>query len=183
MAPSAEQEKWDERYRTADRPAQAAQVLIDNLQRLPPTGTALDLACGLGGNALQLARQGLQVEAWDISPVAITKLSQQAGNLPIQGRIIDINIEPLPVAAFDVITVSYFLERRLAPALIEALRPNGLLFYQTYNQNQLGRGPSTPAWRLQPGELRQLFAALKICDYREEADVAMLVAQKTSSEQ
>jgi 2-polyprenyl-3-methyl-5-hydroxy-6-metoxy-1,4-benzoquinol methylase len=32
---------------------------------------ALDLACGLGANALVLAKQGLTTEAWDISAIFI----------------------------------------------------------------------------------------------------------------
>ena len=65
---SAEQDKWDRRYSDPANEARAAQVLSDNLHLLPTQGTALDLACGLGGNALLLARQGLTVEAWDLSP-------------------------------------------------------------------------------------------------------------------
>ena len=84
--------------------------------------------------------------------------------------------------------MSYFLERRLAPALIAALRPNGLLFYQTFNHIQLGRGPANPDYRLQDNELLRLFSPLAVRYYREDtltasdqdiADEAMLVAQKT----
>ncbi len=33
--------------------------------------------------------------------------------------------------SFDVIVVSHLLDRTLAPALVAALRPGGLLYYQT----------------------------------------------------
>jgi len=184
--PHADQSKWDNRYRDADSAPRAALVLSENLHLLPTQGKALDLACGLGGNALLLAQQGLEVEAWDISPVAIEKLTKQATGLSIQTKVVDITAESLPVGEFDVIVVSYFLDRRLAPAIIRALRPNGLLFYQTFNQRLLGRGPSNPAWRLQDKELLSLFAPLSLRYYREDsldeehalADEAMLVAQK-----
>ena len=42
----------------------AVQVLTENDFLLPITGTALDLACGLGGNAIFLAELGLAVTAW-----------------------------------------------------------------------------------------------------------------------
>ncbi len=185
-----DQDKWNKRYQQNSLEPRAARVLMDNLHLLPRQGSALDLACGLGGNALLLAERGLSVEAWDLSPVAIDKLTHQARDLPIQARTVDINVTSLPVNQFDVIVVSYFLERRLAPAIIDALRPNGLLFYQTFNQNQCGRGPTNPAWRLQDNELLRLFKPLSVRYYREEGmtgdaqairDEALLVAQKILS--
>ena len=50
-----DQARWDQRYRETSSEPQAARVLSDNLRLLPAAGTALDLACGLGGNALLLA--------------------------------------------------------------------------------------------------------------------------------
>lgn len=183
-----DQQKWDSRYRDTDRPPQAAQVLTDNLHLLPATGTVLDLACGLGGNALVLAQHGLDVDAWDISPVAIDQLATQARGLSLHPKTVDIQATSLSGRYYDVIVVSYFLDRSLAPAIIEALRPGGLLFYQTFNQQQCGRGPSRSAWRLQDNELLHLFAPLLVRYYREDglcadtglgiADEARLVAQK-----
>jgi 2-polyprenyl-3-methyl-5-hydroxy-6-metoxy-1,4-benzoquinol methylase len=47
-------------------------VLAENEHLLPPGGgRALDLACGLGGNAVFLARRGFEVDAVDISEVGI----------------------------------------------------------------------------------------------------------------
>lgn len=177
---SADQHKWDQRYRGTDAEPRAAAVLADNLHWLPKQGLALDLACGLGGNALLLAQRGLQVEAWDLSPVAIARLTERAAGLPLTAHVVDIHAGALGKARYDVITVSYFLDRGLAPAIIDALRPNGLLFYQTYTQTRLDRGPTNPAWRLYPNELPELFAPLNALLYREEpgSDVAMLIARK-----
>lgn len=185
-----DQTKWDRRYRESDGEPRAARVLRDNLHLLPAQGKALDLACGLGGNALLLAERGLAVQAWDISPVAIAKLAERAKGLSIEARVVDITAEALTVKRFDVIVVSYFLDRRLASAIIDALRPNGLLFYQTFNHIQLGRGPGKPAFRLEENELLRMFAPLAIRYYREDGmagdseqglrDEALLVAQKTA---
>ena len=175
-----DQAKWDKRYQDRDAEPRAASVLKENLHLLPKAGKALDLACGLGGNALLLAEQGLDVEAWDISPVAIDKLNQKAAGLTIHGKVIDITAESLAADSFDVIVISYFLDRDIVPAIIHALKPGGLLFYQTFNQNLLGRGPGNPGYRLQENELLRLFAPLVVRFYREEegSDEAILIAQK-----
>lgn len=176
--------KWDQRYREPDREPRPAKVLGDNLHLLPATGRALDLACGLGGNALLLAERGLTVEAWDSSQVAIEKLRARAAGCDLEARVVTVTPETLPANRFDVIVVSYFLERDLAPALIAALRPGGLLFYQTFNHIRLDRGPNNPAWRLEDNELLRLFAPLAVRYYREDGrggeipDEALLVAQK-----
>ena len=55
--------------------ATPSDAVKENVHLLPQTpGTALDLACGLGGNAIFLAQKShLEVFAWDISSVAICK--------------------------------------------------------------------------------------------------------------
>jgi tellurite methyltransferase len=45
---------------------------------LPDDGRALDLACGLGGNSILLAQQGLKVDAWDIADVPVAALQELA---------------------------------------------------------------------------------------------------------
>jgi tellurite methyltransferase len=70
--------KWDQRYLCSDRFPPPVPVLSQNLHLLPSRGRALDLACGLGANALLLAEQGLEVVAWDLSPVAIERLRREA---------------------------------------------------------------------------------------------------------
>lgn len=173
------QNKWDTIYRQQDGLPQAADVLSKNLYLLPSTGEALDLACGLGANAMFLARQGLQVQAWDISPVALTLLGQQAGEngLSITTRAVDIQAEALPENAFDVIVVSRFLDRTLCDAIIASLKNGGLLFYQTFTVDKVTpQGPNNPAYLLQRNELLRLFAPLTLLYYRENARVGDLTS-------
>jgi 2-polyprenyl-3-methyl-5-hydroxy-6-metoxy-1,4-benzoquinol methylase len=183
--------KWDARYRAAEGEATACYVLREFAHLLPAAGEALDLACGRGGNALLLAEQGLLTQAWDLSSVAIDTLQTTADacGLAIQASVRDVEQEPLQANSFDVIVVSYFLERDLAPALINALKPGGLLFYETFiREKPQGVGPSNPGYLLGANELLDLFADLHVLAYREEGlvgamekgqrNVAMLVAQK-----
>ncbi len=162
---------WNQRYTEHPGVPRAAQVLVDNRHLLPVSGDALDLACGLGGNALFLAEQGLATWAWDSSEVAIERLRQtaQQRGLLLHAEVRDVIVAPPLPQMFDVIVVSRFLERRLAAALCEALRHQGLLFYQTFVRQAVDTfGPSNPAYRLEPQELLRLFQTLRLVVYRDE---------------
>ena len=165
------QQKWNTRYLDlAGKPVTPCQVLAGHAGLLPQTGTALDLACGRGGNAMLLAEQGLNTSAWDISEVAIDELQKraQAAGLNIDCCVTDVSTNPPALATFDVIVVSYFLERGLASTLEQALRPRGLLYYQTFiGEQRDGRGPKNPEYRLKSNELLNLFSGLKLIYYDE----------------
>ncbi|MBF0369508.1 MAG: methyltransferase domain-containing protein [Magnetococcales bacterium] len=189
-----DRDKWNERYRQSTALPGAARVLIENKHLLPPSGLALDLACGLGGNALLLAELGFQVEAWDISDVAVKRLQQESRKqkLPVKAQVRNLTMGALPDDHFDIIVVSRFLERGLAPCIIKALRPGGVLFYQTFIRARVGEaGPESPIFRLKENELLHLFDGLTVLAYREEGlvgdlkrgfrDEAQLVARKNDS--
>lgn len=182
-------EKWDRRYDEAQQAPGALEVLIENLHLLPVRGTALDLACGLGGSGLLLAERGLQTWAWDLSPVAIDNLAKKADGLPLHAEVRDVVEDPPEPERFDVICVGHFLDRTLCPQIAEALKPGGLLFYQTFSLERVDdSGPGNPRYRLAPNELLELFPRLAVRFYRDEGGVgdrsrgfrnrAQLVAQR-----
>ena len=185
--------KWNERYRAATGERQATQVLKENLHLLPDHGRALDLACGLGANAILLAQQGLEVDAWDIADVPIAALQDVAlkRQLSIQTEVRDVETHPPEPETFDVIVVSYFLDRNIIPALIDALKPGGLIYYQTFTQQHVSdRGPQEATFRLADQELLYLFSGLQVLFYREEGrigdvhkglrDEAMFIGRKVA---
>lgn len=166
--------RWDERYQgRAANEATPCKVLAENAHLLPPQGTALDLASGLSGNGQFLARHGLDVTAWDISPVAIDKINDLANTegLPLRAECLDVEHVLLPNQQFDVVTVSYFLNRERMPDYLALLKPGGLLYYQTYTRESFNPGgPKNPAFRLARNELLHLCASLELVLYREEGD-------------
>lgn len=171
------QAKWDGIYADNRGPVAAAEVLSANRHLLPTRGKALDLACGSGGNALLLAEHGLQVDAWDISPVALERLQEQAAlkKLAIAIRACHIDAGSLANEQFDVIVVSRFLDRSLSNAIMAALKPEGLLFYQTFTRNKLDKeGPGNPDYLLECNELLRLFSPLRLVYYRENARIGDL---------
>ena len=164
--------KWDQHYGQVQQPPRALEVLIENKHLLPRSGTALDLACGLGGSGLLLAEHGLQTWAWDMSPVAIAALEQRAAMLPLHAETRDVVKDPPEPGRFDVICVGHFLERGLCTDIAAALKPGGLLFYQTFGRETVDEtGPRTPAYRLATNELLQLFPRLIVRFYRDEGGV------------
>jgi 2-polyprenyl-3-methyl-5-hydroxy-6-metoxy-1,4-benzoquinol methylase len=167
-------EKWNERYRSATGGPQASRVLRENLHLLPENGRALDLACGLGGNSILLAQQGLKVGAWDIADVPIAALQDTAleRQLSIQADVRDVVVNPPVPETFDIIVVSYYLDRGIIPALIRALKPSGLIYYQTFIRQRVSdRGPKREEYRLDEQELLHLFSGLQVLFYREEGRV------------
>lgn len=183
--------KWQQRHAQAEDNGSAPAVLTDNLYLLPTRGKALDLACGRGAGALQLAQQGLTVSAWDFSSVAIERLQNTAEKnaLDITASVRDIVADPPMPDSFDVILLSYFLDRTLMPKVLAAVRPGGLLLYETFTQTSVSdRGPSSSDWRLQDNELLHYCKGWQIHYYRENGrlgntelgvrDVAMIVAAK-----
>lgn len=190
--PHPDAEKWNRIYAATGHGGLApALVLRDYIHLLPEQGRALDVACGTGGNALLLAQLGLETFAWDISDTAISRLSVFAkkNQLKINTEVRDIISSPPSAGSFDVIVVSHFLDRGLIPRLIQALRPLGLIYYQTFIKDKLDDlGPKNPAYLLESNELLDLFRPLHIILYREEGRIgnpkkgfrneAMLIAQK-----
>lgn len=166
-----QRDKWNKRYATADAPSsrQACEVLRRNAALLPASGRALDLACGLGANALFLAERGLAVEAWDIADGALAKLADTAAHqqLAIKTLARDAERQPPEPTSFDVICVSRFLHRPTLPALQRALRPGGLLFYQTFNQDKPHGSPSNPDFLLMRDELLTVFSGLHLRFYQD----------------
>jgi tellurite methyltransferase len=189
-------DQWDRVYGAAEvsEPPAPARVLAENAHLLPASGRALDLASGLGGNALLLAAKGLEAQAFDISTEALVRLDAWAARLglSVKTEVRDVVAEPPAPDSFDVIVVSRFLDRSLTGAIKAALRPGGLLFYQTFTREKTTPGgPSNPDYLLAPGELLDLFRGLRLVVYREEGllgnpaqgfrNQALLVAQNVRS--
>jgi len=167
--PSTIEAKWDLNYKK-NNISLPADVLLENVFLLPKKGSALDLACGLGANALFLAEKGLHTHAWDISTVALERLQLNAHHKQLKVLTRHVFLEPdiLPKNTFDVIVITRFLDRKLSNAIMESLKPNGLLFYQTYVRDKLASvGPNNPSFLLARNELIHLFKPLKIVLYKE----------------
>jgi len=158
--------RWDKKYREAGPQALAnADVTLRGLGRwFPGAGRALDLACGAGANLQWLHRQGYQVTGMDCSLEALKLACRQPDGRQFKLIAADLEMTVLPSGRYAAITVVHYLDRRLFPAIIAALKPGGRLFYKTFNRNLLQQRPRfNPDFVLEIGELQQSFRGLKTC--------------------
>jgi tellurite methyltransferase len=152
------------------------------------TPCALDLAAGRGRNAFWLATQaGCRTLAIDIDPRTLADLEERArqAGADLETRCQDLEAPDaaLDHDAFDVVVVTRYLHRPLFPEIRAALRPGGLLIYETFTaaQARLGK-PTNPAFLLEPGELCSLVRPLEVLGEREGlfdgAAIASVVARR-----
>jgi tellurite methyltransferase len=114
----------------------------------------------------------LSVTAWDVSSVAIDKLTAYAVHkgLNVNACQQKITANSFKGYHFDVIVVSRFLDRTLSDAIIGALKPAGLLFYQTFTREKTSpKPPDNPDYLLTENELLEMFSPLRVIFYRENA--------------
>jgi SAM-dependent methyltransferase len=143
---------------------------------------ALDLAGGLGQNALWLAEQGYQVDLIDISRVALVRAQREAAVRGLRGVNFiqaDLDQHPLEPESYTLVCVFRFLNRALFPALRAAVRPGGRVLYETFNRRRLASAPNfNPDYTLDIGELGGVFADWHILRLNETGDVSQVVAIK-----
>jgi 2-polyprenyl-3-methyl-5-hydroxy-6-metoxy-1,4-benzoquinol methylase len=182
-------ETWDERYdQNFNFSKGPVPFLKENIHRLP-RGKALDLAMGTGRNSIFLAMHGYEVDGIDYSEIAVEKVQSytQEKSLQIYAKHADLTHYLIDEQSYDVIVNFYFLERSLFPQIKKALKPSGMLLFETYTveQPQYGR-PHNPTYLLNPNELLNSFIDLHIIYYHERVDkqekeikaIASLLAQK-----
>ena len=182
-----DQQHWDDKWsrRPAEKRPAVCALLIKYLGRVPERGRALDVACGLGQNAIWLAQHGFQVDGVDISRVALARARACAEQAGVQVNFFQVDLDeyaPLP-DAYAVIVVRRFLHRRLWPALRQALASGGWLFYETYNlRKQIAEREFPAAYLLADGELLRAFGDLDVIeagdDGGEHGEVSWIVACK-----
>lgn len=124
---------WDERYEGSELVWSAEpNIFLPPLVEGVAPGTALDVACGEGRNAIWLARQGWDVTAFDFSAVGIDKASQHAGDANVEWIVAEVTSFE-PTKKFDLVVIFYLHlpDVPIAQAFthaIDALAPGGTLF-------------------------------------------------------
>ena len=127
-------------------------------------GRVLDVACGRGRHLRYLGSLGFEVVGVDRDEAAL------AGIDGAEIRVADIEAGPWPFSPgeFDGVVVTNYLHRPLFPRLVGALRPGGVLIYETFalGNERYGR-PSNPDFLLQPGELLKSVEPLSVVAFEQ----------------
>jgi tellurite methyltransferase len=186
----ADRERWNARYADSRMGWEPSHWLVEVSDELRPAragAAALDAACGNGRNSIALARLGYAVDAWDVSDAGLgllrsrlDELSAAGEALDVRPRRVDLDDAEIPAGRYDLVANVMFLDRRLFPRYAAALRPGGLLVFETFVDGPGRKRHVSPDHLLRPGELPEAFAALDVLRYVEDAErgTARLLARK-----
>lgn len=184
--------KYSEGSHTSLEPDPLLVTIYEEFLATRAPGSALDVAGGVGRHSIWLAQRGWKTELLDISEVGI-ELARKNATRELAGsgsqgllttEVADLNsTRDLGHGQYDLVLVFFYLQRALFPALIEALKPGGILIYKTYtiDQRRFSGGPTHPMFLLEPSELLRAFASLRVLHYHEtiaEKGVAEFVGIK-----
>lgn len=156
--------KWNAKYAAA-APAFAPHPLLEAaLAAGVPDGPALELACGLSGNALALAASGRQVLAADVSDVALRLLDGEAAARRLGPLVATLHVDLLewtpPAGAFALVLATRYWERVPFTRAAAAVAPGGLLAWEAFTPAHRRYRPEfRDEWCVAPGEPASLLPA------------------------
>ncbi len=165
MVSDSDNKKWDklfkgEEFTLGTDPSPYLAENIEFIKSLVPGRKALDIACGEGRNSIFLAREGFDVTGLDISDSGLEKASKWTEREKLQ---IDFRIQNLEVYEFtetyDLIINFNFLLRDLIPKEVAALRPGGVIVFDSILDSPFVRTTHRKDFLLRPGELYSIFSA------------------------
>ena len=167
-------ERWNRRWAGEERvhaSTAPSRFLVAEVADLRP-GTALDLACGAGRNAVWLVGQGWRVTAVDFSGVALRMARSLAAERAVDAEWIEADVIAWtpPARAYDLVCVFYLQlpasERPSALAhAAAAVRPGGTLLvvgHDLLNLTEGWGGPTQPDVLFTPDDVVAEIGDLRI---------------------
>ncbi|MBW2454800.1 MAG: methyltransferase domain-containing protein [Deltaproteobacteria bacterium] len=168
----ADRDKWNRKFGEGSHTSsEPSSFLVAQANQLPTRGRALDIAGGVGRNALWLAERGLEVTIADNSDVGLLMARERAteAGLTLHTELVDLEQEPLPDGPWDLVTKVLYMQRSLFATIPEVLRPGGLLVCIQPTVANLERHAKPPRPHLLlPGELREFVQGLEIIELVED---------------
>ncbi|MFM7669384.1 MAG: SAM-dependent methyltransferase [Betaproteobacteria bacterium] len=170
-------ETWDARFSSDEYifGTEPNVWLAQHADLLKPGMRVLAVADGEGRNSVWLAKQGLHVDAFDISPVGIDKarkLAHQQG-VDINFSIHSVEDYPWSTGTYDAVVAIFiqFANPETRAALFKrmksALKPDGVILLQGYTPKQLDYktgGPPNLSHLYTEDLLKESFSDLAIAE-------------------
>lgn len=171
---------WNKRFAGQDYlfGREPNEYLRSQASLLAPGGRALCVADGEGRNSVWLARQGLQVEAFDIAEIGVAKarkLAAEAG-VSVEFHVSGCDDWPWTSDTYDAVVAIFVqfadpeMRARLFANMARALKPGGVLILQGYTPRQLDYktgGPGVLSHLYTADLLREAFASLQTIELME----------------
>ena len=152
-----DRKKWNERYSTNIGNQEPSETILKYVS-LAPIGNALDIACGNGRNSRFLARKGFQVDAVDISDIALNQFTDDDTHINVICQ--DIDTLQIPENRYQLIVNIRFLDRRLFPMIKNGLKPGGVLIFESFIDEEKD-------YCLKSNELLHAFNSFRVVYYEE----------------
>lgn len=186
--------------------ASASELLVENLPLIKTSigdHGVLDLACGKGRNGLYLLQNNISVTfvdkdekslesvAHSIEYLAQAKDKLEDSSVLPSARSWQIDLEQGDIGSlqgqcFDAVLVFNYLHRPLLPEIKQIIAKAGLIFYETFTEQQSNYGrPTNPDFLLKQNELLEVFGDWDVISYFEgvksdpDRAVASLIARKS----
>lgn len=141
---------------------------------LPPNGSVLDLACGYGRHVRWFVARGHPVLALDRDQEALDALADLRTDGGVTTVLADVEADGWPLLVngaprrFDAVIVTNYLWRPLLATIVDSVALGGVLLYETFAHGNASVGkPSRPDFLLQPGELLQACARLRVAAFED----------------
>ena len=172
---------WEERYSSEERvwSGQPNAQLVAEAAKLVP-GTALDVGCGEGGDAIWLAQQGWRVTGADFSANGLARAARHAEEAGVADRLdwwqVDARTFEADGRSYDLVTTHFLhppdggmldVTRRLA----DAVAPGGHLLV-------VGHAPSATFHQLDARHRAAMFFAADLLPALPAGFTALVVEQR-----
>ena len=166
---------WDQQYSTPDFKygTQANWFLRNQAAHLHPGSEVLLPGDGEGRNSVWLARQGLQVDAFDVAEVGVAKAQRLAAahGVMVNYQVSDCDAHAWLPETYDGVVAIFvqfaepLMRQRMFDNIVQSLKPGGILLLQGYGPKQLEYktgGPGVLSHLYTADLLREELAALDI---------------------
>ncbi len=148
-------------------PRSPNKFLVEMTRGLKP-GQALDVGMGQGRNSIYLAKQGWDVTGFDASREGIRLARAEAARLGIKlsALVTTFNRFDFGENRWDLIVLTYEPTGAIAPRVLRALRPGGMVVVEDRHTDTKRVWPE--GGLLGDNELLSLFPGLRVIRYEDE---------------